>query len=112
LVLTSRTSSLAGLLVAAAVVYVARDVLIPLALAICGEGVAARLDQQVEFIAAHSPFSHAISRSDEVLRETGLRRERAEFLGVVLRERAAVRNALGDIPGIDRTPSLGARPCS
>jgi hypothetical protein len=53
LVLTSRTSSLAGLLVAAAVVYLARDVLIPLALAICGEGVAARQDQRVEFIAAH-----------------------------------------------------------
>jgi predicted PurR-regulated permease PerM len=34
LVLTSRTSSLAGLLVAAAVLYLARDVLIPLALAI------------------------------------------------------------------------------
>jgi hypothetical protein len=34
LVLTTRTSSLAGLLVAAAVLYLARDVLIPLALAI------------------------------------------------------------------------------
>jgi predicted PurR-regulated permease PerM len=34
LVLTSRTSSLAGLLVAAAILYLARDVLIPLALAI------------------------------------------------------------------------------
>ncbi len=34
MVLTSRTSSLAGLLVAAAILYLARDVLIPLALAI------------------------------------------------------------------------------